>query len=587
MTLKHYKMNILIVLVAALVNKKAFGIPFHLINGADISKSQACNFFHSPFDCNTSDNNNNNHDNGNDNDNSGGNGLDNGHGMGLFPNPAPTDPPSPSPSNVPVTPKPSDAPSPSPSSAPVTSSPSDQPVTAQPSQPSNGNQPEPGPTTAPVTSAPATTAPVPAPPTDKPSVGPSPIPTKEPSREPTLSPVENTLMAFHQFKWAAVSDECDSKTPDALIACLDGGFIRTEVQENAVCTPLSNDIQRCKPTNPYQQSFVEFACFGMMEDQLTARAEVISSDVSDCSYVMQQAQSSDGLATTYGGQAMVMAGLGRYCRNMAGNMVLNSEYECVSGIIGEEDDGDIYCVSDEACMVERMCSGEFCSGQSQCDFELDGLVFFDFDFRPECMSNAQGLDLSDADMYPSALTSFQFVEWTYSAQGLGCEWNAPPVTFTCSNGGEIYLDLETSYFCSRKDDGSTIECAPPSGEDRTVPRISHYFSIWCSGGSADQLDLIAEIQHTETNAKCAREGLAIQGVYMSRACGDLESDDFEYQMFPSFCPEGDQYYDPQQGLNPLCVEAFQCANGSCNSIELPKVVARSSDQELGTCIYAY
>ena len=521
---KHY---ITILILIALITEPAWSIPFSNFGGGTKSSEKANNFFHYPF------------------------GNNNGQNP-QQPSPSPSARPSPLPSSLP-------------SARPVSMPSNEEQATPQPSEPSEDDAPVNNPTTAPTKQ-----------PSAVPTVSPTKKPTAQPTKQPTPAPMENmdtdlsvTLVASHQFRWSAMSDDCSFVTPDALIACLDGGFIDIEAEQNAECTNLNADIKRCKPINPFEEAVVNFHCVGMMDDQLTARAEVLSSEISDCTSVL----SRDGQATTYGGDAMVMGGLGRYCKNGAGGVELNADYSCVSGLEGVDDFGEKYCVSDESC-----------SGESACGFDLHGLTFIDFDYRPECLFVAEGLDLSDAEMYPSTLTSFHFVEWTYSAEGLGCEWTAPPVTFTCSNGGEISLDLETSYFCDYV--GSSIECAPPSGEDRSYPRISHYFSIWCSGETADQLDLTAVIDESESSAYCQREGLAIQGVHLSRACGDSESDDFQYEMSPTFCSEADQYYDPQQGLNPICVEAFQCGDGSCNSIDLPRVVATSSDYE-GTCIYAY
>ena len=342
--------------------------------------------------------------------------------------------------------------------------------------------------------------------------------------------------------------------------------------ENCVCTELNVDTNRCSSIDGTENSYVEFACAGIHEQHLTAKAEVLGSTASDCATVLSEQNNG---VSVYGGQALVMGALGRYCQDGDGNSVLQNSYGCMNGMETEDDDGAIYCVTGNECSI---------AGGPSCDVEVDGLISYNFDEDPTCSYVDPDLDLSEADFFPTMLTSFHFVEWTYSGEGLGCSWEAPPVQFSCSNGGTIYMDEDT-YFCQYF--GDSVICTPPSGEDRSGPRVSHYFSIWCYGDTTEQLDLTAEIEESEASGSCLNTGLAIQGLWVARACGNFLEDDLEYSMEESFCTEFGQHYNPEQeGQHALCVFGYRCEEDSCNNLMLPKVAATSSD-ELGSCIHAY
>jgi hypothetical protein len=420
-------------------------------------------------------------------------------------------------------------------------------------------------------------------PTKHPSSTPSKSPTSQPSSRPTaldrIDPVgqENTgaetptpvpvtmtmtgsqviAGSVHKFEWGSVTDTCTYTTPKAYLHCGTGGLITLLTQKNADCIKLADDYLRCSSLGP-EDSVVEFACTGISQTHLTAMAQVFGSEATNCDAK---------------GNAIVYGVLGRYCMGDE-HLVLKNIHECSTGlmtVINENGEDAVVCAN-----------GNLCAGDG-CSMLVDGFAVDDFDENPQCAGRDGDVDLTDIDnMTPSILASFHLVEWTFSGSSLGCEWEVPNLTLSCSNGGSIELRTDVGY-CHQQG-LSTLVCENPNPGTEDY-RVSNWLDVWCRGDNEDQLDLEAEIPTAPSAGECAYRGMAIQGIWLSRACGD--KDDYTYWFLPEFCEIEDQYYDPGNDEdNPFCLAGDIC-DGSvgCNSVQVLPVAARNSNV-MGTCIYA-
>jgi hypothetical protein len=438
-------------------------------------------------------------------------------------------------------------------------------------------------------------------PSSRPSEGLSAAPTSSPSQELSLQPTSNpsvgstpaptkglgTMVSSHEFQWGSSSNGCTYVTPDALLSCEKGGHIFITSEANCVCQALNLDVLRCSPIDSTLDSSVDFRCAGLTTKQLTARGEVLPSKAETCVGLLGETEDASGVQTSsYGGNAVSFAGMGRYC-GAPGTEVLENVYPCSIGTAAVDDSGAEYCAAGNECVEDRVCQGLSCTGERSCDTLVDGLIVLDTDSRSECIYYDPEIDLSTALLKRSALVSYHYSEWTYSGAGLGCQgWEVPSVSFYCSNEGEIFLE-EDALFCNYEAIDK-ITCTAPEMNSADT-RVSHFLTFWCLGGSATQLELTAEVSASDSQATCGEEGIAIQGLWLARACGTIGTDEFRYETLPSFCEDQTQFYEPGQGMNPLCVAGFVCDQSACSSVDLAAISATSSelDLDMGNCIYAY
>lgn len=459
------------------------------------------------------------------------------------------------------------------------------------------HQPVPSPTLAPVpapTPRPVapTRAPVPAP-TPRP-VAPTPAPVSRPTPSPvapvprpTLSPVApdptGTRKADHEFQWGSATEGCFYYTPDAFLNCGDGGLITATATKNAECDQLSLDYLKCSTQDSEEDSFVYFSCTGMTDSHLTATAQVFPSEGIDCDKKYQEMSNGEQTISIYGGNAVIFATLGRFCKDESGNPRVENVYRCTEGMDGTEA-GVNFCASGEMCDVQQACvltgGEESCTGEDSCVAVVEPITISDPDQRPECSYEENSITLRGFEFKPSLLASYHVVEWTYSDSAFGCDWTVPDVTLTCEAGGTIGLDHDND-FCKANDD--TLTCTNPD-PDSLLGRVSHNLHIWCYGTTDEQLVLSATSPSVDTTtANCVSSGMAIQGVRLSRGCGNFGSEDFELVTHPSFCSDPEQLHE----VNHLCFGGDLCDSTSvCSSISVPEINADTSTYAVGHCIYA-
>lgn len=408
----------------------------------------------------------------------------------------------------------------------------------------------------------------------------SPTNTTLPTNPPTFDD-GNARKSAHIFEWGSEMDGCIYETPAAYLSCEDGGIINLEETVNAECEVLAEDFLRCFSLLGETDLSVTFSCTGTTEEQLTAAAQLFSSEAQGCNLHFSESSNAEAFSYLRGGSGVTYAVLGRFCRSDQGEMVVEKHYPCTEGTTTTFDDGTVSCSSSNYCIAITLCprngGDEECVGSTECTNHLGGVTISNSDDRVECTEIAEPFSLRK--LSPSTLASYQFVEWSYSVLEAGCQWEAQPLTLTCGSGGRISLENEEdSTFCELQE-SDTIVCHPPE-EFVAESRTSHSMTIWCYGAVEDQLVLSA-MAH-ESAASCTDGGIVMQSISVSRACGAVGSD--EFVTGESFCQDITQY-TAQEGERPACLTKVQCEAGNWDSIVVPQVIA-ASYQLSDACAYA-
>jgi hypothetical protein len=348
--------------------------------------------------------------------------------------------------------------------------------------------------------------------------------------------------------------------------------------ENAQCETLSVDYLKCSSQDTGEYSYVDFSCSGTTETHLTATAKTVTSAATSCDKVYNENTDGDNVTKEIGGNVVVFGTLGRLCSNDDGEMVLENHYPCTEGMLGSE--GGNFCASGQVCMEEYMCDISSCTGKESCTIEIAPVSISNSDDRSNCSIVEESMDLSDFGFSPSSLASYHKVEWTFSAGGLGCQWAVPDITLSCRNGGFIELTEELDYCYTQSDVITCVNPVPNSEEQREVVELN----VWCYGNTDDQLVLEVEsLSNIDSESVCAQNGMAIQGIHITRACGAFGSEDFEFVSDPSFCSNSGQVH---RGTN-LCYSGYLCTSGSfCLNASVGPVSADTSALSVANCIYA-
>jgi hypothetical protein len=384
----------------------------------------------------------------------------------------------------------------------------------------------------------------------------------------------------HVFEWGSEMDGCVYETPAAYLNCEEGGIINVEEMLNAECEVLAEDFARCFSLSGGTDPSVTFSCTGTTEEQLTAAAQIFSSEAYGCSLYFGQNSNARSISNLRGGSGVAYAVLGRFCRNDQGEMVVEKQYPCTEGTTATTDDGTVSCSSSNYCIAITLCprdgGDENCVGSTECTNHLGGVTISNFDDRVECTEITEE-PLALKKLSPSTLASYQFVEWSYSGLEAGCQWEAPPLTLTCGSGGRISLQNAEEYSFCELQESDIIVCHTP---EETESPTSHSMTIWCYGATEDQLVLSAIAP--ESAASCTDGGMAMQSISISRACGAVGS--YEFLTGEYFCQDTSQYMTPV-GERPACLSNAQCESGTCDSIVVPQVIA-ASYQLSDACAYA-
>ena len=408
--------------------------------------------------------------------------------------------------------------------------------------------------------------------------------TSAPSQNPTAAPVSASAIrsSSNEFQWGSIADGCDYQTPFAYLSCGGGGWITVMNAENAECEEMSLDYMKCKSLNVgMEDAFVDFKCTGYDPEHLTAYASIFGSEATNCDKVYNSVSDGATTTTTVGGSAVAFGTLGRFCMNDENEMELFSKYPCMEGMEGEDADEVTFCASGEVCTEEQTC-GDFCNGNPTCDIALNGIEMRTPDQTWTCSEpdNTIGLP-SDWTFVRSRMASFQNVEWTFSDQGFGCSWAVPELTATCQNGGDIRVDEEYP-FCTVN--GGSVVCSNPdpfSNENR----ISIILSIWCVGDSPDQLILaVNSPASNDPDSSCQTNGMAVQGISISRACGQFGSPEFQYVLDPAYCDDASQLHEG----TGMCFGGDACPppNNLCSPV-VPSVTAGTANvPAVQDCVYA-
>lgn len=137
-------------------------------------------------------------------------------------------------------------------------------------------------------------------------------------------------------------------------------------------------------------------------------------------------------------------------------------------------------------------------------------------------------------------------------------------------------------FCVATGAGDTVVCTNPNPES-AEGRIIVELDFWCFGDDVEQLILDARTLEVDTSEfVCQPGGLIVQGLDVSRGCGDFNTNTFTLIKTPSFCKDLSQFRED------ICFAGFSCPAGNtdCLDVSVDPVSADSSSLVVGACFVA-
>lgn len=399
--------------------------------------------------------------------------------------------------------------------------------------------------------------------TNKPSMYPESKPTTPPTAHtvyPTHAPVKiATRTATYVAQWGAEVTGCQYLSPNVFFSCQEGGVLTLLAATNALCRSLSDDYMQCRQSDlGLSDAYVEFTCSGVKKVHLMADANIGPSKAWACY--------GDGNIVTY----LTMS---RNCYTDDGQVHLVNLPECTEGEPWTQS-GINFCAI-----------AALCTGQDTCDeLKLGSVSLVNTIDKMQCSQLDEDQDLQSYDFKSSSLSSLNLVDWRFSGLGRGCHWQSSSLMLRCEAGGELDF-LEDYPFCTNIPEENAAVCdsfAPYSTENEEVLGLL----VSCTGRNEDQLVLSVEIPSEMLDVDCTPNGIAIQSVMISRACGEQNTDEFRFVNDPAFCDRADQVFQVDDERSHCFVgDTCEILQG-CDTLQLPPVTADTSTSLVGHCIYA-
>ena len=234
--------------------------------------------------------------------------------------------------------------------------------------------------------------------TQTPTVSPTTtLPTNSPASGFPLENFDdgNARKSTHVFEWGSEMDGCMYETPAAYLSCEEGGIINLEETVDAECEVLADEFFRCFSLSGETDLSVTFSCTGTTEEQLTATAQIFSSEAQGCNIYFGENSNGKSISNLRGGSGVAYGTLGRFCRSDQGEMVVQKHYPCSEGTTTTFDDGTVSCSSSNYCIAITLCprnGGDAdCVGSTECTNQMGGLMVSNSDDRVECTEIAEPL----------------------------------------------------------------------------------------------------------------------------------------------------------------------------------------------------
>jgi hypothetical protein len=393
--------------------------------------------------------------------------------------------------------------------------------------------------------------------TTKPSSTPVPPP---PPSYPTQAPIKiSTRTATYTAQWGVEVAGCTYEAPHIFFNCHEGGLIKVVETANAVCKSLSDDYLQCRQTDLAADGYVEFTCSGIKTEHLEATASIGPSTATGCA--------NDGNAVKF-------LTLNRHCHGEDGKTYWDGQIQCEDGEHWTRN-GIVFCASPAVCTTAT----------SPCvELKMGSVTIVNTNEILQCSLLDIDQDLQLYEFKTSVLASLNLVDWRFSGQGRGCHWASSPLMLRCEGGGQLEF-LEDYPFCTMVPEDNLAICesfAPYSTAKEEVMGLL----VACSGKHEDELVLSVEIPSQVLDVDCAPSGIAIQSVMLARACGDYDTDEFDFINDQGFCHEPEQVFVVDD-VRSYCFVGDTCEfEQGCFQLQLPSVTADTGTSLVGYCIYA-